>query len=130
MAEKKRGAINEKIYDFRRSAHLTQTQLADLLGIKHSTYSQMERYGSVSVEMLTRIAAALGKKPSDFFETDPVGMRQPEPVISNEGEIDFIMTHNDRLIVKMYHFLPKESKEKVMAFMNEQYHAARKKKEK
>ena len=126
MAEKKRGTINEKIYDFRRSAHLTQTQLADLLGIKHSTYSQMERYGSVSVEMLTRIAAALGKSPTDFFEGEPQTMNQPEPIVTGEGEIDFIMTHNDRQIVKMYHFLPKEAKEKVMAFMNEQYHASRK----
>ena len=131
MAEKKRNTINEKIYDFRRSAHLTQSQLADLLGIKHSTYSQMERYGTVSVEMLTRIATVLGKNPSDFFAAEPTGMAQPEPMIANENDMEFIMTHNDRVVVKMYHFLPKEAKDKVMAFMNEQYHAARKpKKEK
>ena len=127
-SEKRRGEINEKIYDFRRNAHLTQQQLADLLGMNVTTYSPMERNGQIKVDKLIQIAKVLGKSPTDFFTGEAQSMNQPEPVIANEEEIDFIMTHNDRMIVKMYHFLPKEAKDNVMAFMTEQYHAARKRK--
>ena len=42
--------INQRIALYRKMANLTQTEVAEKMGMKCSTYSQMERKGSISSE--------------------------------------------------------------------------------
>ena len=48
--------INQRIKDLRVSRNVPQKEMAELLGVKVSTYSQMERKGTIPAEKLKRIA--------------------------------------------------------------------------
>jgi transcriptional regulator with XRE-family HTH domain len=52
-------SINARIRRYRKAAHLTQSQLGEMLEIKTSTYSQMERNGQITCDMLLRLANVL-----------------------------------------------------------------------
>ena len=51
--------INKRVNKVRKSKKLTQEDLAQKLGYKTSTYSQMERSGKIPCEMLVKIAEIL-----------------------------------------------------------------------
>ena len=48
--------LNKRVTRFRKSAKITQKQVAELLGAKHSTYSQMERKGNIRAEDIVKLA--------------------------------------------------------------------------
>ena len=48
--------INKRVRKYRKLAHLTQSQVADLIGMKSSSYSQMERVGDISAERIIKLA--------------------------------------------------------------------------
>ncbi len=52
-------SINQRIRRYRKRAALTQSQLGEMLGIKTSTYSQMERKGKITCDVLLRLAKVL-----------------------------------------------------------------------
>jgi DNA-binding transcriptional regulator YiaG len=56
--------IGQQIYDLRKQVHLTQDELADMIGTTGSVISRLERadYEGHSLKMLERIALALGKR--------------------------------------------------------------------
>ncbi len=54
--------INERIQALRRKKHLTQEKMGKLLGIKTSTYSQLEKNGHISAERIKLLA--------EIFEVD------------------------------------------------------------
>jgi transcriptional regulator with XRE-family HTH domain len=45
---------------YRKLAHLTQAQVAELIGMKSSSYSQMERVGDISAERIVKLAEVFG----------------------------------------------------------------------
>ena len=57
-------AIAQLVYDARIEAHLTQSQLASLIGTRQPVIARLEDadYGSQSLTMLHRIAQALSKR--------------------------------------------------------------------
>ena len=63
--------VNQRVAIYRKMANLTQTEAAERLGMKCSTYSQMERKGHISVDKLIAIAAAFGIEPSILLR-DPM----------------------------------------------------------
>ena len=48
--------INKRVTKYRKMAHLTQKQVAELMGMKNSSYSQMERVGDISAERIVKLA--------------------------------------------------------------------------
>ena len=56
--------INQRVAIYRKMANLTQTEAAERLGMKCSTYSQMERKGNISVDKLMAIAEVFGVNPA------------------------------------------------------------------
>ena len=56
--------IGQQIYDLRKSASLTQQELADLVGTTGSVISRLEsaEYDGPLLKMLEKIAIALGKR--------------------------------------------------------------------
>ena len=51
---------NKRVAKYRRFVDLTQKEVAERLGMKSSTYSQLERKGRIGVEQLIKIAEILG----------------------------------------------------------------------
>ncbi len=51
--------VNERVAFFRKAKNFSQTVMAERLGIKTSSYSQMERKGSITCERLIKIAQIL-----------------------------------------------------------------------
>ncbi|MBQ6847625.1 MAG: helix-turn-helix transcriptional regulator [Clostridia bacterium] len=56
-------SVNERIRICRKQRGLTQTQMSKVLGIKTSTYSQMERKGIITCEVLKVLSEAFGVSP-------------------------------------------------------------------
>ncbi len=54
--------INKRVLEMRKKCGFTQEQLANKMGMRASTYSQMERSGKIPCEVLVEIA--------DVFEID------------------------------------------------------------
>ena len=54
--------INQRVRELRIARNIKQQKIADFLGMKFSTYSQMEREGNISAEKLKHIAK--------FFKVD------------------------------------------------------------
>ena len=55
--------LNDRIAKYRKLANLTQTDMAEKLNIKCSTYSQMERKGIISADRLFEMARFLAFHP-------------------------------------------------------------------
>lgn len=55
--------INKRLAYYRRLAGYSQVQLAEILGMKISTYSQRERTGNLSAEFITQVSQILGVDP-------------------------------------------------------------------
>ena len=51
--------INQRVARYRKLKDLNQTQMADFMGIKTSTYSQKERKGKITAEEIIKIAEIL-----------------------------------------------------------------------
>lgn len=85
--------INARIREYRKSKKMTQEELGKALGMKCSTYSQMERKGKITVDMARRIAEILdidydiimlGEKQTPF----PFEPIVPNPIIFGTPGID------------------------------------------
>ncbi len=65
--------VAQMIYDLRKEAGLTQTQLADRIGTQQSVISDLEAadYEGHTMPMLRRIAKALGKVVQLRFVDEP-----------------------------------------------------------
>ena len=136
--------INERIARFRKLSNLTQAETAEKLGIKCSTYSQMERKGKISTDTLMRLSEVLGVSPfkllygDDRKEEHTVGslpytfedvpqnrlfLHQGTEYYNNlyDNKSDYIPTRKEENIMKIIHFLPKKSKEEVYEFVYKKY---------
>ena len=52
--------INKRVTKYRKLAHLTQKQVAELMEMRNSSYSQMERVGDISAERIVKLAEIFG----------------------------------------------------------------------
>lgn len=136
--------VNQRVAIYRKMANLTQTEAAERLGMKSSTYSQMERKGNISVEKLFAIAAAFGVNPEVLLH-DPTELKNEapatvtntppeamptvlrEPVITPESRPPFIITKNEENLLTILRNLPKSDYDDVRAYINEKYQNAKSK---
>ncbi len=59
MAIKYDMAINKKIRDLRKEKNFNQDRISEMLGMKKSTYSQMERSGKFPIHIIVEMAKIL-----------------------------------------------------------------------
>ncbi len=59
MTDLKDMTVNQRVKHFRKLLQFTQTNMAERLGIKCSTYSQLERKGNITCERLIEISKIL-----------------------------------------------------------------------
>ena len=129
--------LNDRIAKCRRLANLTQTDMAEKLNIKCSTYSQMERKGIVSAERLFEMAKIFGVTPCYLYdETEPCRqdhqesimpqtesfgsvLKQPElPTIKKDI---FIVTKKEENLIKLLRNLSKQNYDKTIKFIEDIY---------
>ena len=139
--------INQRVAIYRKMANLTQTEAAERLGMKCSTYSQMERKGNISVDKLMAIAEVFGVSPAVLLR-DPMELqsRQPaaapaepapekpaptilrEPTFTPSSRPPFVITRNEENMLTILRNLPKADLEEVRSLINEKYQNSKKKK--
>lgn len=123
-------AINQRIKKFRRGLHYTQEQIALKMGMKPSTYSQMERCGKISSARITQLA--------EILETDAITLLygetektitlvqppiDPKPVISEEKPLvipnlsSSDLTAREAALVKMFKNISEPNKTLVYEFV-------------
>ena len=129
--------INQRIALYRKMANLTQTEVAEKMGMKCSTYSQMERKGSISTERLLVLADILGVTPEMLLYETTVAKKldfsAAETVTSSLNQnkdpfgkapfspATFIPTHKEESIIKILRNLPKSYYDEVVTFINQKY---------
>lgn len=139
--------VNERIKMYRKEKKLTQGELAKIIGIKTSTYSQMEREGNITVDMALKIAEALGVdpnlivygeetkadgeleistvKPTQFVLHSSGKLAQtlygdaPQPE-DKKDEIDlpFTLSNTEKNVITAYHYLTKPEQKEVRVFID------------
>ncbi len=137
------GTVNERIKYYRNQKKLNQTELGAKLGLKCSTYSQMERQGNISVDMALEIAKVLdvdpdliiygetNSRPIEITPTKPQTLtakdtltvldiyknpQKPEP---STEENEYVLNATEETIIDIYRGLPKEKQKKMYDFVNE-----------
>lgn len=113
-------SINERIKVWRKKRGLSQAELAEKLGMKSSTYSQCERSGTISCEMLIKIAHILTVdvrellfgKFSDFTVPKPDIKTNLNPFVPTDAEIN---------ILQIIRNLPKPMQKDIITYINEKY---------
>ena len=129
--------INQRIALYRKMANLTQTEVAEKMGMKCSTYSQMERKGSISSERLLTLSKILGVKPEmllyDSLEDKKIDFSGNEISASTLNQTNnpfstgsyspapFIATHKEESIIKILRNLPKPQYDEVINFIDAKY---------
>lgn len=123
--------INERVAHYRKLANLNQAQAAERMGMKLSTYSQMERVGNISAERIIKLAQIFGVDTSIllFGEPDrvpikisnppnePIGtIKQTEPVLPPIAE-PFILTNKEKSIITIIRNFKKRERDEVIAFI-------------
>ena len=129
--------VNERIAKYRRLSNIKQRDMAEKLGMKGSTYSQMEREGIVSAERLFQMAEIFGITPCELYngvEPCKSNISNPQTPTDNpstlifqqstmpkiEKEI-FTVTKKEENLIKIIRNLSKPNYDKTMKFIEEIY---------
>lgn len=129
--------VNERIAKYRRLSNIKQRDMAEKLGMKGSTYSQMEREGIVSADRLFQMAEIFGITPCELYNgVEPCKSNisnpqtptdnpstlifQQSPMPKIEKEI-FTVTKKEENLIKIIRNLSKPNYDKTMKFIEEIY---------
>ncbi len=124
--------INDRIRTTRKAKRLKQYQVAQFLGIKESTYSQMERTGNVTSDRIVQLAEIFGVT-TDYLltgkDSDELSFAPPEQTTSIVREKAFYeqdnrleLTPNEISIITILRNFPKDVREDVINYIEEKYH--------
>ena len=131
--------INQNVASCRKLAELKQSDVAEKLNLKTSTYSQMERKGNITAEMIVKLAELFKVHPNvllygnDYKETDdqnngnmtlsePYTPPIPEPTSSSIT----VLTNSEENIIKIIRNLSKADRDDVYSFIEAKYKKRRK----
>ncbi len=126
--------VNRRILNYRKMANLTQTDMAEKLDIKCSTYSQMERKGLITVDRLFEMSKIFGVSPCQLYlGKEPCrdeaisSLQAAQPSILKQPEIEkpkkeiFIVTKKEENMLKIIRNLSKSNYNKIMDLVGELY---------
>ena len=105
--------INARIASIRKLREYKQSDVAEFLGIKVSTYSQMERKGNITGEMILRLAEIFDVDPKIILcgeETEETPVSVPTTV-SDPPQI--MLTNSESNVIKILRNLNKPKQEQV-----------------
>ena len=109
--------INKRIRHYRKKAGLTQNKLAELIGMKGSTYSQAEREGIITCELLLKVAPFLEVEPEFLLrgkmqEQPPIPPPPPPPPI-------YDYSIKEKNLIKIFRNTSQENRNRIYKFINE-----------
>lgn len=114
--------INQRIRYYRKKLGYTQSQVGEMLGIKTSTYSQMERMGNITCEILIKLTEVLKVDALTLL----YGKKTPEKQIPKAEEIKkdingipFLIAEDlyEKFAVLAIRNLPSENKKEIYEFV-------------
>lgn len=120
--------VNERIAFYRKKSHLSQNEVAERIGMKGSTYSQMERRGNVSAERLKALAEVFeikaeellyGEEEYKILYPENSGSGLPlaqEPAFPKPSEV-FVPTNSEISLLKVFRRLSQKDKAEVRDFI-------------
>lgn len=122
--------INDRIRATRKAKGFKQLQVAKLIGIKESTYSQMERTGNITSDRIVQLAEIFGVS-TDYLLTgkdeDTISFAPPprETAVLHEKsyfEQDKLeLTPNEISIITILRNFHKDVREDVINYIEEKY---------
>lgn len=106
--------INSRIKKIRKSKGITQVEMAKILGMKHDTYSKLERNGNISCELLLKLSVLFKTDVTQFLYDDYENETINSP---------FIIARDiyEKLVVIAMRNLPSESKKEVYDIIVEKF---------
>ncbi len=125
--------INKRIAMYRKLLGLSQAETAERMDMKSSTYSQMEREGSITCDRLLKL--------SEIFEVSPqyllCGTASDKGEILRDGSLfpidggyrddpPFILSKQEENYIKILRFLSKDDRKEVIQFLQTKYKESRK----
>ncbi len=125
--------VNKRIKEARKKLHYTQGQVAEYMGMKCSTYSQMERKGSISVERAKKLAEILNADPDYIIYGQPksnaidfspektvvLPVNDPQSFLDKikNGQEELVLTNSEKNIIKNYRTLKDSDKKDVWEYI-------------
>ena len=94
--------INQRVIMFRKLANLNQAQVAEKMGMKPSTYSQMERAGNISLDRLMKLAEILNVTINDILPEDK---KTPKETDDEEKKDDYDFSNNYRQPMRLRRYV-------------------------
>ena len=128
------GSINQRVATCRKLAGLTQAEAAEKLNMKCSTYSQMERKGNISAQMVLDLASIFKVHPNiiyygednytapqkeDNFASKILEQTVVEPVFP--ADPDFVLSKQEESFIKLLRSISKADREEVREFAYNKY---------
>ena len=115
----KEETINQRIKRYRLLSNMTQTDVAERLGIKCAAYSQMERSGNVSTDRIVVLARLFNVSISTLVlgedDFNPTKLQQ----IPNPFELS--LTDNEETIIRTMRQLPRQVRKEIEEFISKKY---------
>ena len=143
--------VNKRIARYRKLMDLSQAELAEKIGMKASTYSQMERCGNITTQRLLDIAKALKVDANDLLngegyitvtqQGNNTAIFGQQPVIPwppiDSGKIkethktveepDFVLTKHEETVIELYRYISQSDRDDIDILLNQRYQKARNK---
>ena len=124
--------INQRIACCRKLRNMTQSDLAQMLNIKTSTYSQMERKGDITAERLIKIADFLnvdikfllfGEEWQEIILAKPPEriLLKEEKVKKKEETPEYILTAKEKRIIAIWRYFSQKNKNEFIAVIEKMY---------
>lgn len=121
--------INKRITMYRKLLGLSQLKTAELMNMKSSTYSQMEREGSITCDRLLQLAEIFDVSPqyllcgtsepkSDVLREDNIFVDKPQKPL-------LVLSKKEENFIKILRFLSKDDKKEVIEFLETKYNKSR-----
>lgn len=122
--------INKRITMYRKLLGLSQLKTAELMNMKSSTYSQMERDGSITCDRLLRLAEIFDVSPQYLLcgknETKPDVLREDGIFKDKPTKPLLVLSKKEENFIKILRFLSKEDKNEVIQFLETKYNKRKK----
>jgi len=124
--------INQNVASCRKLAELKQSDVAEKLNLKTSTYSQMERKGNITADMIVKLAELFkvhpnvllyGNNYSEEEEKNGNGVTLGEPFtppVPDPPEIT-VLTNREENSIKIIRNLSKADREEIYEFIEAKY---------
>lgn len=101
--------INQRVKNYRKARSLSQAQVAEMLDMKSSTYSQYERRGNITCERLIKLSEILNVSCNTLLFGE---MSEPAPLpVPKPEKSDF--TNREKMLISALRIMPAKKRDSI-----------------